>query len=79
MNTRGQLGGAIVSFFMIGLAIAIIATMAPSTNPLFEQASTNADLSGGEKVFFEHFNIILIGVATLALFGGAAYFFGGNE
>jgi len=62
------------------VAIAVLALFSPVSSSLFQQASSNANLTGFEKIVIEHFNIVILAVLTLILFiGGAALFGGGRD
>jgi len=76
MNKKGGIGLTITIVFVVFVAIMVLALISPVTSAMFIQASTNANLSGIEKVVVEHANIVIIFFLTLVLFLLA---FGGNN
>lgn len=73
---KGGIGFTITMTYSIIVAIGVLALISPITSAMFLQASTNANLTGIEKVIVEHINLVLILVLTLILFLLA---FGGGD
>ena len=77
--TKAGIGSLFVWVCIIIVGIMVIAIISPVANSMLLSASDVGDLSGGAKVFIEHFNLILIFFATFALAMGGLYFFAGGE
>lgn len=77
MDKKAQIFRYFFILVMILMVLGIVGVMSPQLNILYSQGSSNAGLSGVEKLVIENFVLILF------IFGGAAVFLmstmGGGE
>ena len=78
MNKKAQIGRTIILMLVIVTGIMVLALGSPILNGLLLQASNQTGLSGIEKIFIEHFSVVLIIFLTGILFIVASIGFGGS-